>query len=622
MTSGHDIRARAHRVHGIIATASSASPPAVPPAPPLIPPLEDALLAHSPRFLPRVTPIASVLVHGAVAVVWLLLFAGAFALGGVYAWSTGIAYIAYDTLLLAFVGWQTWTLLAPATPEPIPTTRETLAVVVAAHDEAKVLPQTIAALLAQDDPPDAIVIADDGSSDGTGALLVERFGFVEPALGAWATSATVPSVHWLRMPHGGKARALNAALVSPIAACRTAVVMTVDADTHLAPGAIRAMRRAFSTEAALVAATGVLVPVCGPSLTGRLFEWFQTYEYIRNFLSRYAWMRIDSLLLISGAFAGFRREAVVTVGGFDPNCLVEDYELIHRLARHSALAGLGWRSRVIGGARAQTEAPSTTGAFLRQRRRWFGGFLQTQYWYRGMVGDGRRYGNVGRWMLPVKAVDTMQPVFGLTALGNPARVDRTGPRERAAAGIGLDRREDRDRPRLPPVVGPSLSPLGRRDHARRIRLRVAGGAGRTVQLPDPAAPGRHPRLGDVPHATAPVGQAGTARGHRQRPREGSLRPGDARRAAMPSFGRRFVAFVLGLGVVVMQVRLLARLRGLVGARRDRLAVVLLLLLDLLVVRDVAGIGHGRTRVVRKGRIIGARRMRRFGQRRLAGHATV
>ena len=193
--------------------------------------------------------------------------------------------------------------------------------------------------------------------------------------------------------------------------------MTVDADTHLAPGAIRAMRDAFSREPSLVAATGVLTPVCGPSLAGRLFEWFQTYEYIRNFLSRYAWMRVDSLLLISGAFAGFRRDAVIAVGGFDPDCLVEDYELIHRLARHSALHRLGWRSRVIGGARAQTEAPSTTAAFLRQRRRWFGGFLQTQYWYRAMVGDGRRFGNIGRWMLPVKAADTMQPIFGLTALG-------------------------------------------------------------------------------------------------------------------------------------------------------------------------------------------------------------
>lgn len=112
-----------------------------------------------------------------------------------------------------------------------------------------------------------------------------------------------------------------------------------------------------------------------------------------------------------------RREAVVGVGGFDPDFLVEDYELIHRLARHSAPHRLGWRSRVVGSAQGRTEAPSSTAAFLRQRRRWFGGFLQTQYWYRGMVGDGRLFGNVGRWMLPVKSVDTMQPIFGLTALG-------------------------------------------------------------------------------------------------------------------------------------------------------------------------------------------------------------
>jgi cellulose synthase/poly-beta-1,6-N-acetylglucosamine synthase-like glycosyltransferase len=358
-----------------------------------------------------------VLVHGSVGVMWLLLFASAFALGGIYAWSTGVAYIVYDTILLVFVGYKTLTLLRPPLAMPAPAISERLAVVIAAHNEAKVLPETIAAMLAQHEPPDAIVIADDGSDDETSVLLVERFGFEEPAIGAWATSGTVPSLHWMRAAHGGKARALNAALLSPIDACRTAVVMTVDADTHLSEGAVAAMRRAFSSEPSLVAATGVLKPVCGPSPMGRLFEWFQTYEYIRNFLSRYAWMRVDSLLLISGAFAGFRREAVITVGGFDPHCLVEDYELIHRLTRHSAVHGLGWRSRVVGDAQAQTEAPSSIAAFLRQRRRWFGGFLQTQYWYRGMVGDGRRFGNVGRWMLPVKAVDTMQPIFGLTALG-------------------------------------------------------------------------------------------------------------------------------------------------------------------------------------------------------------
>ena len=192
------------------------------------------------------------------------------------------------------------------------------------------------------------------------------------------------------------------------------VVLTVDADTLLQPNAIAAVRGAFSAEPDLVATTGVLVPVCAPTASGRIMEWFQTYEYIRNFLARYAWMRLDSLLLISGAFAGFRRAAALEVGGFDPDCLVEDYELIHRLKRYSVRHGRHWTTRVLGGALARTEAPSTTLAFLRQRRRWFGGFLQTQYWYRDMVGD-RRYGALGLAMLPVKAIDTLQPLYGLTA---------------------------------------------------------------------------------------------------------------------------------------------------------------------------------------------------------------
>ncbi|MBA3896631.1 MAG: glycosyltransferase family 2 protein, partial [Sphingomonadaceae bacterium] len=209
---------------------------------------------------------------------------------------------------------------------------------------------------------------------------------------------------------GGKARALNAA----ITLIDAEVILTVDADTLLEPGALAAMRGAFDAEPELAAATGVLHPICGSGWCGRLFQWFQTYEYIRNFLSRYAWMETNSLLLVSGAFAGFRRAALVAVGGFDPECLVEDYEVMHRLHRFSTDRGLGWRVRVIGVARASTDAPAGLMPFLRQRRRWFAGFLQTQFWNRDMIGN-RRYGPLGTAMLPVKALDTVQPLYGLAA---------------------------------------------------------------------------------------------------------------------------------------------------------------------------------------------------------------
>jgi cellulose synthase/poly-beta-1,6-N-acetylglucosamine synthase-like glycosyltransferase len=174
------------------------------------------------------------------------------------------------------------------------------------------------------------------------------------------------------------------------------------------------MRSAFAASPKLVAAAGILVPMCDRTVSGRLFQWFQTYEYIRNFIARFAWMRADALLLVSGAFASFRRDALLKVGGFDPQCLTEDYELIHRLHRYAADNGIDWDVRVLGNAHAFTDAPSTLGAFMRQRRRWFAGFLQTQYWNRDMIGNSR-YGTVGMLMLPVKAFDTVQPIYGLTA---------------------------------------------------------------------------------------------------------------------------------------------------------------------------------------------------------------
>jgi len=372
--------------------------------------LDQAFAAASPRFAPPPTPLASLLIHGGVLVLWVLLFSRAFGDAGVFAWGIGLAYVGYDTALQLFVLWQTLPLIRRPAPPLVPPAPVSLGVIVAAHNEAGILAKTLAALFAQSSPPDAILIADDGSFDATAAVLGQLGLRTAPVGTCSEPSAIRPTLRWLRLPHRGKARALNEA----VGAIDTDIVLTVDADTHLHEGALAAMREAFAADPGLVAATGVLVPTCGATLSGRVFAFFQTYEYIRNFISRYAWSRLDSLLLISGAFAGYRRSALLEVGGFDPDSLVEDYELTHRLLRHAALHNLPWRSGVIGRAVAGTDAPGAPAAFLRQRRRWFGGFLQTQFWYRDMVGN-RRYGWLGTAMLPVKAADTLQPFYGLTA---------------------------------------------------------------------------------------------------------------------------------------------------------------------------------------------------------------
>jgi cellulose synthase/poly-beta-1,6-N-acetylglucosamine synthase-like glycosyltransferase len=373
--------------------------------------LSETLSIESPRLNPRRVGIASRLIGASSLLLFVALIVQAFLRDGIAGWSVGVAYILYDTFLLGFTAWQIRKLTpAPRVP-PAGAVRPTMGVIVAAYNEAGALGITIDTLAAQAEPPELILLADDGSDDASAATMLRLYGLEQPAEGETSPpSPVLPNLRWLRLPHAGKAQALNAA----IPAIDTELLLTVDADTLLAPGALKAMRDAFAAEPELVAATGVLQPICGRHRAGRLFQWFQRYEYVRNFLSRWAWEQVNGLLLISGAYAAFRREALVAVGGFDPSSMVEDYELIHRLHRHAHVHGHDWRVRVIGGAMASTDAPAAPLAFLRQRRRWFGGFLQTQHWNRDMVGNSR-FGKLGTAMLPVKALDRWQPIYGVTA---------------------------------------------------------------------------------------------------------------------------------------------------------------------------------------------------------------
>jgi len=377
-----------------------------------------ALRRVSPRFQrPRIA-VRSVVIYGLVLGLWLAVLAGAWFAQGLFAWTAGLVYVVYDTFLLVHIARKTMFILdrpvaiassqelaasSPAASGPAPT----LGILIAAYNEAPALPTTISALLPQLAPGDAIVVVDDGSTDGSIACLESHFDVTWAAGSALGRSTRHSGLRVLRVAHGGKARALNMGLVR----LGTDLLVTIDADTKVAADALRA---AFAADASMVAACCVLRPVCSGTAFAGVFQWFQTYEYIRAFCSRIAWMQCDALLLVSGAFAAFRREALLTVGGFDAACLVEDYELIHRLHRFSHDHALGWRVRVLNLPRAVTDAPASLASFLRQRRRWFAGFLQTQYWNCDMTFNSR-YGSVGRWMLPIKAIDTMQPVFGLTA---------------------------------------------------------------------------------------------------------------------------------------------------------------------------------------------------------------
>jgi len=356
----------------------------------------------------------SSLLFGAAALLFAALIA-AVSLTGPWSWAVGLIYICYDTWLLGHMVRTSRRAivdqLAPGGRAVIRGEAPTMTVLIAARNERDALPATLDSVLAQEGPPERIIVIDDGSTDDTLALLAERYGVVFTGGTQLGWSGSVPSLTVLRKPSSGKARSLNAAL--PL--CETDLVVTLDADTILDPGALAAVREAFARNGALTAGCGVLRPQCRPGLLAPIFELYQTFEYLRSFLWRVSWAHEKTLVLVSGAFAIFRREALAAVGGFDPTSHVEDYELLFRLHRRSLeQRGLPLDVRVIGAARATTDVPARPIVFLRQRTRWFAGFIETMFRNHDIVGK-RRYGRLGTFHLVVKTIDTLLPIYGLSA---------------------------------------------------------------------------------------------------------------------------------------------------------------------------------------------------------------
>ena len=75
-------------------------------------------------------------------------------------------------------------------------------------------------------------------------------------------------------------------------------------------------------------------------------------------------------LPLGGSSNHFRTKALRAVGGWDPYNVTEDADLGMRLAR------FGYRATVIGSTTYE-EAPARCGPWLRQRTRWFKGWIQT-----------------------------------------------------------------------------------------------------------------------------------------------------------------------------------------------------------------------------------------------------
>jgi cellulose synthase/poly-beta-1,6-N-acetylglucosamine synthase-like glycosyltransferase len=250
--------------------------------------------------------------------------------------------------------------------------RPPVSVIIAAYNEEKVILRTVHSILDNGYADLEVVVVDDGSTDGTLAVLRENFG-------------DDPRARILTQPNGGKSAALNHA----IAHSSREILIALDADTIFRRGTIEKLVRHFRDPR--------IGAVSGNAKVGNRGKWitrFQSIEYIYGFnLDRRALDLLNAITVVPGAVGAWRRELVAEAGGFVHDTLAEDTDLTLAIRRR------GYTIRYEEEAVAYTEAPEDTRSLAKQRFRWAFGTLQAAWKHRDAL-FVPKYGSLGFVALP------------------------------------------------------------------------------------------------------------------------------------------------------------------------------------------------------------------------------
>jgi len=231
-----------------------------------------------------------------------------------------------------------------------------VSVLIPAWNEEVGIVKTIESALATHYPRLQIVVVNDGSTDGTHEQVSRFMANLEPA------THTRARLDYLRVPNGGKARALNRALLR----ADGEIIITIDADSIMDPDAITNLVKRFSHSRVGAVAGHVVV-----GNRRRPIEWMQEMEYLYGFFFKRVDSLFNSVYIVGGAAAAYRRKVLEQTGCFDPGVITEDIELSTRILRH------GYQTRYAADAVVYTECPSDWRGLCNQRLRWKHGRILT-----------------------------------------------------------------------------------------------------------------------------------------------------------------------------------------------------------------------------------------------------
>jgi cellulose synthase/poly-beta-1,6-N-acetylglucosamine synthase-like glycosyltransferase len=270
-----------------------------------------------------------------------------------------------------------------------------VSVIVPAFNEEKTIIETVYALMQLNYPEYEIIVVNDGSRDKTLKLLIETFDLVSyPA--TFKRRLETKKIHKIYQStqnsrlividkeNGGKSDALNVGIdISkyPLYCC-------IDADSILNTDSMNFVVSQFLDDPRTIACGGTIRLANGCKITKgvvreiglpkNILALIQTIEYLRAFLfGRLGWVPLNSLLIVSGSFSIFSKEAVLNVDGYSTDTIGEDMELIVRLHHYYRTNRIPYRIVAIPEPIAFTEAPEDLKSLRSQRIRWQRGLCES-----------------------------------------------------------------------------------------------------------------------------------------------------------------------------------------------------------------------------------------------------
>jgi len=248
--------------------------------------------------------------------------------------------------------------------ENLPAYEPLVSVIIPAWNEEVGIIKTMDSIIYNGYANTELVVVNDGSTDNSHKLISDYVKKLERK-----KFRSITRICYEYQENGGKGKALNKA----IGLTRGDIVLTIDGDSMLKPGAIQKLIP-YYLDAEIMAVVGNVEVINVASLYGLA----QQFEYYFGFYNKRAHALLGAEYIFGGACASFRKSVFNRIGLFDTENKTEDIEMSMRTKVH------GMKSTYAEDVVCYTEGASDLKGLVSQRIRWKKGRLDTFIKYRSL----------------------------------------------------------------------------------------------------------------------------------------------------------------------------------------------------------------------------------------------